>query len=104
MAAIGSISATVGIGHLHLSRRIEAGVTAPVRPFGHLRLAGGVPMRYTNRRMTHRLAAIGVLLVALVAAPVTAFAGPDTEPFLQRLLDTRAFTLGVSEPSFWDLG
>src|SRR5687768_5874811 len=45
-----------------------------------------------------------VVVTLLVAAPLTAFAGPDTEPFLQRLLDTRAFSLDVSESSFLDLG
>jgi hypothetical protein len=60
-------------------------------------------MRYKNKRMRYRFAA---LVALLVAAPVTAFAGPDAEPFLHRLLDTRAsaFSFGVSESSFLDLG
>ena len=60
-------------------------------------------MRYKSKRMRYRFAA---LVVLLVAAPVTAFAGPDTEPFLYRLLDTGASALsfGVSESSFLDLG
>ena len=57
-----------------------------------------------TRSIACRFAAVVALLAAVVAPPVTAFAGPDTEPFLQRLLDTRAFTLSVSEPSFLDVG
>ena len=65
-------------------------------------------MRYKHLRMSRsvacRFAGIVALLVAVVAGPVTTFAGPDSEPFLERLLDTRAFSFGVSEPSFQDLG
>src|SRR5688500_13908248 len=71
-------------------------------------------MRYKHKevepRMTRsvacRFAAVVALLVAVLAVPVTTFAGPDSEPFLHRLLDTSAsaFTLGISEPSFLDVG
>lgn len=59
-----------------------------------------------SRSVACRFARIVALLVAVVAAPVTAFAGPDSEPFLERLLDTgaSAFSFGVSESSFLDLG
>jgi hypothetical protein len=68
-------------------------------------VAGGLPMRYKHERMTRAIACRFAAVVALlVAVPVTTFAGPDSEPFLERLLDTRAFSFGVSEPSFWDLG
>jgi hypothetical protein len=58
------------------------------------------------RSVACRFAALIAFLVAAVAAPVTTFAGPDSEPLLQRLLDTgaSAFSFGVSESSFLDLG
>ena len=58
------------------------------------------------RAVACRFAGVVALLVAVVVAPVTAFAGPDNEPFLARLLDTgtSAFSFGVSESSFLDLG
>ncbi len=58
-------------------------------------------------RSVSRFAGAVALLAAVVAMPVTTLAGPGSEPFLERLLDTgaSAFSLGVSEPSFrWDLG
>ena len=62
-------------------------------------------MRYKHERMTRPIACRFAALVAvLVAAPLTASAGSDTEPFLARLLDTRAFSFGVSELSFQDFG
>ncbi len=59
-----------------------------------------------TRSVACRFAGVVALLVAVVAAPVTTFAGPDSEPFLARLLDTgaSAFSFGVSESSFLDLG
>jgi hypothetical protein len=60
-----------------------------------------------SRSIVCRFAGVLALLVAVVAMPVTTLAGPGSEPFLERLLDTgaSAFSLGVSEPSFrWDLG
>jgi hypothetical protein len=62
-------------------------------------------MRYKHERMSRAIAfRLAAVVALLVAAPLTASAGPDSEPFLQRLLDTRAFSLGVSESSFLDLG
>lgn len=59
-----------------------------------------------TRSVACQFAAVVALLVTVVAVPVTTFAGSDSEPFLERLLDTgaSAFSFGVSEPSFWDLG
>src|SRR5687767_2036518 len=67
-------------------------------------------MRYKHEGMTRsvacRFAGVLALLVAVVAARITAFAGPDSEPFLLRLLGpgASAFSFGVSESSFLDLG
>src|SRR5688572_29607266 len=59
-----------------------------------------------TRSPARRFAAVVALLVTVVAAPVTTFAGPDSDAFLHRLLDTStsAFSFGVSEPPFLDVG
>ena len=77
-------------------------------------VAGGLQMRYKasvtdsymNRSVACCFAGVVALFLAVVAVPVTTFAAPGSEPFLERFLDTSgsAFSFGVSKPSFRDLG